>query len=210
MGQDNSSCDSVLLWTKLSRAALAEPIRKQQMCLSAAWMAAGINPITQPERLLCAYFQHSHIMKHFRNLVYWEPSFCVSEVITPKALTSCCCTIDTNHELVVLIVLYCPMYSLRKFIVSSSLMLLLEVLPAHVLLYWRLLSISSKQCKETSRLDDVSKRSVPHCYLALSKNPFAKGCHKEFGDNVLCSVLLCQVARLIQNSLLFLTDTKMG
>lgn len=194
MVQDNNSCDSVLLWTKLSRAALAEPIRKKQMCLG----AAGLNPITQPERYLSAYFQHSHIMKHFRNFVYRVPVLCVSEVITPKALTSCCCIIDTNHELIVLIVLYCPMCSPRGKLLtaSSSLMLLLEVLPAHVLLGGRLLPASSKQYQKTSRLADVSKRSVPHCYLALSKNPFAKrNCvgHKEFGDNVLGKVVCCCV-----------------
>lgn len=66
MVQDNNSCDSVLLWTKLSRAALAEAIRKKQMCLSAAWIAAGINPIAQPERCPCAYFQHSHINEAFQ------------------------------------------------------------------------------------------------------------------------------------------------
>lgn len=177
MVQDNNSCHSVLLWTRLSRAALAETIRKKQMCLSAAWIAAGINPITQPERHLCAYFQHSHIMKHFRNFVYRELFFCVPEFITPKALTSCCCIIDTNHELIVLLVLYCPLCSPRGKLLtdSSSLTLLLEVLPTHVLLCGRLLPTSSKQCKETSGLDNVSKRSVPHCCLALSKNLFAKG-----------------------------------
>lgn len=93
------------------------------MCISTVWIAAGINPITQQKGYLCTYFQHRHIMKHwgsFRNFIYRELFFYVSKVISPKALISHCCIVDTNHEPIVLIVWYCPMCSPRgKLLVVS-------------------------------------------------------------------------------------------
>lgn len=78
-------------------------------CVSVVWIAAGINPITQQKWYLHAYFQHDHVMKCLgtsRNFFYRKLFFWVSRVISPKALTSCCCVIDTNHELIVIVLSY--------------------------------------------------------------------------------------------------------
>lgn len=131
--RDNTSCDRALLWTKISRAALAETIRKKQMCISAVWIAAGINSVTQQKGYLRTYCQHSCITKH---RVVSEISFMESSSFVPlklchlklwhlalhywyKPWTYCTFCMVSSHVFPEGEITYCPLKSYAPFGGSS-------------------------------------------------------------------------------------------